>query len=137
MDEDLKLEVIDRLGRGIAAEDVVLYVCTRMGWQWPRAEAFVEDIRFKDQTSILKHRFGLRFFLALAFIFSGFAVLAFVGFIFVSMIVNRTTGFHFWSSEFLRSIAEEAPLVLGVIPVGISMVVGGIMGILNLFSTDQ
>jgi len=137
VDEDLKLEVIDRLGRGIATEDVVLYVCARMGWQWPQAEAFVEDIQFKEQTSIRRHRFGLRVFLALAFIFSGFAVLAFVGFVLVTMIVNRTTGFHFWSSDFLRGIAEEAPLVLGVIPVGISMIVGGIMSMLNLFSKDQ
>ena len=124
-------QVADELVLSRPADDLVLQVCERTGWDWEQAEKFVAEIEIRIQ-----HRKLIRtklFLLMSGFtaILGGLAVFAYTayfGFIFLrgSMIhaedfLSYYLFFDFW--------ANGAPFFIGGMFLGLGMMAGGAYGI--------
>ncbi len=72
MDETrLTAHVIERLSATEDRDDLILDVCERAGWTWPRAAEFVDRIEAENRHLVARRQFPLLFVLALILFLGG------------------------------------------------------------------
>jgi len=131
--DGLKLDVIQKIGDGVNPDDIILTVCHRTGWDWPQAEAFVEEIDFSEQEQITNRRLGLRWVLMLFFLVGGTGVIVFSSMVMLMPVMRRWGDVFLHPIDLVRELGMSIVVGYSMLTLGISMVVGAILSGLTLF----
>ena len=78
MDNDeLTAYVTQRLCEADNPGDIILEVCEKTGWLWPKAEEFVNQVQNRKEPEIAKRQFPIMFLLALGIFLAGLGLVAY------------------------------------------------------------
>jgi len=138
MDEAaLEQVVVERIGKGIHTDDVILQVCHLTGWAWPEAESFVELVQINETDQIRRANFGLKLVLAGGVVLSGFGLIAIAGSILIFPTIGMDVPLASEPVAMVREAGLSATVLYVLLSTGISMVVGGILGLMGLYSHEK
>lgn len=130
MDEqELHHHIVRQLGARGNWNDLIKEVCEFGGMQWNEAERMVEDISCERSHEIARRRFPIIFFVGLATIVIGMAI------IYLGIAPNYASLFHLLkgagenpAGEMLTLIMDH-PEILDSSILGLAMIIGGSIGI--------
>ena len=134
---ELEQDVVRKIGDGDNPDDVILMVCHRTGWQWPQAEAFVEEIAFYQQKQIQNRRLGLRWIMMLFILVGGIGLIIISGLVLLLPMMSRWRDLLLHPFEMMREIGLSMVMVYSTLTLGISMVVGAVLSGLRLIRNEE
>jgi len=136
-DNDLELFIIEHIGKGINPDDVVLAVCQRQGWSWQEAKEFVEVVQLNESEQIQRQHFGLKLVLAGGAILVGAGLLSLSGYLLILPVIGMDYPVGADPVDMVRDAGLSMTVLYTLLTTGISMIVGGILGVIALFSRNR
>jgi hypothetical protein len=138
--EELEAYVVERLGAGVANDDVILEVTQRSGLSWPEAEDLVRRTADLRGPSVARRQFPLLAFLAAAVMVGGLALLVACALSFSDALLLlkpvRGDADQGRVAAFLALLAANGP-ILSLIPLGAGMILGGALGLARALQATE
>lgn len=132
--------VVERLSAGIAPDDVIFEVTQRSGPAWPEAEELVRHTADLGGPSVARRQFPLLALVATAVMLGGLGVLAAgaLSFSDVLLLLKPACGVADQDglAALLAVVAANGPM-LGLIPLGVGMLMGGILGLVRALQATE
>lgn len=136
-DDDLERFIIEHIGKGIHPDDVVLAVCQRQGWSWAEARDFVESVQLNQYDQIERQHLGLKLVLAAGVILAGTGMLSLSGYLLILPVIGMDYPVGADPVSMVRDAGLSMTVLYILLTTGISMIVGGILGMIALFSRNR
>jgi hypothetical protein len=138
--DELEAYVVERLGAGVATDDVILEVSERGALTWPEAENLVRRTADLRGPSVAKRQFPLLALVAAAVMVGGVAVLAVCALSFSDALLLlepvRGNADQDRLAALLAVVAANSP-ILGLLPLGAGMILGGILGLVRALQATE
>lgn len=138
--DELEAYVVERLGAGVAKDDVILEVTERGALTWPEAENLVRRTADLRGPSVAKRQFPLLALVAAAVMVGGVAVLAVCALSFSDALLLlepvRGNADQDRLAALLAVVAANSP-ILGLLPLGAGMILGGILGLVRALQATE
>lgn len=121
--------VIDRLGSAANYDDVIFELCRIEGWDWSRAQAYVERVTQVEMADILRHKSPALLVLSLGALGIG---LAWSGIAYYMLFQPLLKNIHEpLTFNLILQSALSTPLLIPQIIAGMGLGVGGLIGVVN------
>lgn len=129
---ELEAYVVERLGDGVAQEDVILEVTERGALTWPEAEALVRRTSILRSHAVAHRQIPILALVAAAVILGGVALVVACALSFSDALLLaqplRGDADRARAAALLSVLVANSPS-LGLLPLGAGMILGGILGL--------
>jgi hypothetical protein len=133
--QELKHYIIENLIKYEDPDDLILDICNKEGMTWPQAQTLIDQVRSENSSSITRKQAPFLTILAFITFFAGSVILGLeaytvIGTIntFISLGQNPLEIF-----ALLLYVAHSAPAALGLLPLGLAMVLGSLIGMSDVW----